>query len=71
MTESIAVPSPEKPDDAFAAVVALRRLAATLERETVDHALAIGWTWADIGQALSMSAQAAHKRLSPTRRPSR
>lgn len=71
MTESITVPSPEKPDDAFAAVVALRRLAATLERETVDRALAIGWTWADIGQALGMSAQAAHKRLSPTRRSSR
>jgi DNA-directed RNA polymerase specialized sigma24 family protein len=71
MTESIVVPSPEKPDDAFAAVVALRRLAATLERETVDRALATGWTWADIGQALGMSAQAAHKRLSPTRRPSR
>lgn len=71
MTESIVVPSPEKPDDAFAAVVALRRLAATLERETVDRALATGWTWADIGQALGMSAQAAHKRLSPTRRPTR
>lgn len=71
MTESIVVPSPEKPEDAFAAVVALRRLAATLERETVDRALATGWTWADIGQALGMSAQAAHKRLSPTRRPTR
>ncbi|MEZ5187098.1 MAG: RNA polymerase subunit sigma-70 [Microbacterium sp.] len=71
MIESIAVPSPENPDDAFAAVVALRRLAATLERETVDRALATGWTWAEIGQALGMSAQAAHKRLSPTRRPSR
>lgn len=71
MTESIVVPSPEEPDDAFAAVVALRRLAATLERETVDRALATGWTWAEIGQALGMSAQAAHKRLSPARRPTR
>lgn len=68
MTESITIPSPDKPDDAFAAVVALRRLAASLERETVDRALATGWTWAEIGQALGMSAQAAHKRLAPGRR---
>lgn len=70
MTESITIPSPENSDDAFAAVVALRRLAATLERETVDRALAAGWTWAEIGQALGMSAQAAHKRLAPARRTS-
>ncbi len=66
--QSISIPSPEHPDDAFAAVVALRRLAATLERETVDRALEAGWTWAEIGQALGMSAQAAHKRLAPDRR---
>lgn len=69
--DSITIPSPEHPDDAFAAVVALRRLAATLERETVDRALIDGWTWAEIGQALGTSAQAAHKRLAPARRPSR
>ncbi len=63
MAESITVPPPDNPDDAFAAVVALRRLAARLERETVNYALAAGWTWADIGQALGTSAQAAHKRL--------
>lgn len=68
MAESISVPSPDEPDDAFAAVVALRRLAATLERSTVDRALEQGWTWAEIGQALGMSAQAAHKRLAPDRR---
>ncbi len=68
MAESISVPSPDEPDDAFAAVVALRRLAATLERSTVDRALEQGWTWAEIGQALGMSAQAAHKRLAPGRR---
>lgn len=66
--QSISIPSPDDPDEAFAAVVALRRLAATLERTTVDRALETGWTWAEIGQALGMSAQAAHKRLSPTRR---
>lgn len=70
MTESDAliIPSPEQPADAFAAVLALRRLAATLERAAVDVALAEGWTWSDIGSALEMTAQAAHKRLAPARR---
>ncbi|WP_104165022.1 hypothetical protein [Arthrobacter sp. SX1312] len=64
-------PPPETPADALAAVVALRRLAASLERSAVDEALAQGWTWAQIGAALNLSAQAAHKRLSPGhRRPS-
>ena len=64
----IEIPEPDEPDAAFAAVVSLRRLAASLERSAVDHALTDGWTWAQIGEALGMSAQAAHKRLSPTRR---
>ena len=64
-------PSPDRPEEALAAVVALRRLAASLERSAVDEALAQGWTWAQIGNALNLSAQAAHKRLSPAhRRPS-
>jgi DNA-directed RNA polymerase specialized sigma24 family protein len=62
------LPPPEEPADAFAAVVALRRLAASLERSAVDEALSQGWTWAQIGSALDLSAQAAHKRLSPSRR---
>jgi hypothetical protein len=64
----ISIPEPSDPESAFAAVVSLRRLAASLERSTVDHALASGWTWAQIGEALGMSAQAAHKRLAPQRR---
>lgn len=68
MVDSIRIPSPDDPAEAFAAVVALRRLAATLERDAVDHALENKWTWADIGHALGMSAQAAHKRLAPARR---
>ena len=64
----IEIPEPDEPDAAFAAVVSLRRLAASLERSAVDQALTDGWTWAQIGEALGMSAQAAHKRLSPTRR---
>lgn len=62
------LPSPTEPDDALAAVVALRRAAAALEREAVDNALAQGWSWRRIGEALGMSAQAAHKRLAPGRR---
>lgn len=65
---SFTVPPPEEPEEAFAAVVALRRLASNLEASAVDHALAAGWTWNQIGQALGMSAQAAHKRLAPSKR---
>ena len=68
MAREIRIPSTDDPDEAFASVVALRRLAAALERSTIDSALAQGWTWAQIGQALGMTAQAAHKRLSPSRR---
>lgn len=68
MTESESELPPSSPEEAFASVVALRRLAASLERSAVDGALAQGWTWAQIGSALEMSAQAAHKRLAPSRR---
>ena len=62
------MPGPDRPADAFAAVVSLRRLATSLERDAVDAALAQGWTWAQIGSALDLSPQAAHKRLAPGRR---
>jgi len=55
---------PDDPDEALAAVVALRRLADTLERRAVRSALGQGWSWARIAQALGVSKQAAHKRLS-------
>ena len=64
----VEVPSPEDPEAAFAAVVALRRLANQLERATVEHALRQGWTWSHIGQALGISAQAAHKKLAAPRK---
>ena len=70
MFENTEIPTPDHPEEAFAAVVALRRLSARLERSAVDHALEQGWTWSQIGQALGMTAQAAHKRLSPQRRAS-
>lgn len=57
-----ALPSPDEPADALAAVVALRLMADKLERQTVKKALAQGWTWAQIAEALGISKQAAHKR---------
>ena len=63
----MAVSDDPDPATAFAAVVALRRQADQLERDAVTHALSAGWTWADIGQALGVSGQAAHKRLGPGR----
>ncbi len=57
------LPRPEDPDLAFAAVVALRRLASQLEIATVVEAIAQGWTWAQVGEALGISAQAAHKKF--------
>jgi hypothetical protein len=68
MPETIRIPSPDDPAEAFATVIALRRRAASLEREAVDRALDAQWTWVEIGQALDMTAQAAHKRLAPSRR---
>lgn len=53
------------PAAVFARVVALRRTASQQERVGVAAALEQGWTWARIGQALGVSAQAAHKKLGP------
>ena len=55
---------PEDPEAALAAVVALRRLADTIEQQAVRSALSQQWSWARIAQALGVSKQAAHKRLS-------
>ena len=62
------IPSPQDPAEALAAVVTLRRLADRLERAAVTRALEHGWTWAEIAQALGVTAQAAHKRLAGRRR---
>ena len=58
----ISRPDPGDPATAIAAVIALRRLADRMEREAVDTALALGWSWAQVAQALGVSRQAAHKR---------
>jgi len=62
MTNINSIPPPEKPEEALAAVVALRLMADRLERQTVKKAIAQGWTWAQIAEALGVTRQAAHKR---------
>ncbi|UOD33323.1 helix-turn-helix domain-containing protein [Massilia violaceinigra] len=64
MIDARQLPSPDDPADALAAVVALRRYADALERKAVGAALKQGWSWSDVAQALGVSKQAAHKRLS-------
>lgn len=66
MREVDATPDPEQPDIALAAVVALRYRANHLEVEAVVSAIAQGWTWAAVGAALGISAQAAHKKFAAT-----
>lgn len=56
--------SADDPAQALAAVVALRVMADKLERNAVAKALVQGWSWTQIAQALGVSKQAAHKRLS-------
>ncbi len=61
--QTLRLPDPAvDPADALAAVVALRRTADQLEAEGVRHALAQGWTWLRIAQALDVSKQAVHKK---------
>jgi len=56
------LPSPDEPDAALGAVVALRRLADRLEATAVEAALDQGWTWQQIAQSLGVSRQAVHKK---------
>jgi DNA-binding NarL/FixJ family response regulator len=53
---------PTDPADGLAAVVALRRLADRLEDAEVERALADGWTWEQVAEALGVSRQAVHKK---------
>ncbi|MEH3053543.1 MAG: helix-turn-helix domain containing protein [Patulibacter minatonensis] len=59
---TLALPLPDDPSDALAAVVALRREADRLERAAVAHAVEQGWSWARVAEALGVTRQAVHKR---------
>ncbi len=53
---------PEDPGDALAAVGALRRLADRVEDAAVERALAVGWSFPEIAEALGVTRQAVHKK---------
>ncbi len=55
--------TPADPADALAAVIAMRRLADRMERAAVLRAIADGWTWQQVADALGVSRQAVHKRF--------
>lgn len=57
------LPPAHDPEQALAAVVALRLMADRLEVRAVQAALKQGWSWSDIAEALGVSKQAAHRRL--------
>ena len=50
------------PNDGFRAVRALRVLADNLEAEHVVRALAEGWSWARVAEALDVTRQAVQKK---------
>jgi hypothetical protein len=53
------------PRQALAAIADLRRRLEELEEYHVETALARGASWSEIGSALGISKQAAHKRFAP------
>ncbi|MBL0728251.1 helix-turn-helix domain-containing protein [Piscinibacter sp. HJYY11] len=58
------LPHPDHVAEALAAVVALRQFADQYEARAVTLALKQGWSWAQIAEALGVTKQAAHRRLS-------
>jgi len=64
MLDARLLPPASSPAEALAAVVALRVMADRLEVRAVQAALKQGWTWSDVADALGVSKQAAHRRLS-------
>jgi DNA-directed RNA polymerase specialized sigma24 family protein len=53
---------PDDPAEALAAVGALRRLADRVEDAAVQRAVAEGWSWPQIAEALGVTRQAVHKK---------
>jgi hypothetical protein len=62
MTELRTAAGSDDPATGFRAVAALRRLADQLESQNVATARRLGWSWEQIGDALGISKQAAHKK---------
>jgi predicted ArsR family transcriptional regulator len=58
------LPDPSDIPTALAAVVALRQVADQYEARVVHLALQRSWSWSQIAEALGVSKQAAHRRLS-------
>jgi hypothetical protein len=50
------------PAEGLRAVKVLRRIAERLEADNVARARLNGWTWEEIGDALGVTRQAAHKK---------
>ncbi len=62
MTRLTAGIASDDPAVGLRAVVALRRLAEQVEVRQVAAARRLGWSWDQIGDALGVSRQAAHKK---------
>jgi hypothetical protein len=65
MTEAVdtaAAATSHDPHVGLHAVRALRQVVERLEALQVDNARRYGWSWEEIGQALGVSKQAAHKK---------
>jgi len=62
MSDIKSLPSADDPEQALAAVVALRVMAERLERKAVRKAIEQGWSWSQVAEALGVTKQAAHKR---------
>jgi DNA-directed RNA polymerase specialized sigma24 family protein len=60
--------SSRDPDVGLRAVASLRLLLESLEQLQVENARAMGWSWAQIAEALGVSRQAVHKKYAGGRR---
>ncbi len=61
-TRAAAAAASQDPAVGLRAVAVLRELVERLEALQVDSARQAGWSWEQIGKALGVSKQAAHKK---------
>ena len=62
VVDTAAAATSQDPQVGLHAVRALRQVVERLEALQVDNARRYGWSWEDIGHALGVSKQAAHKK---------